>query len=77
MMTYVVAFHSNNSAVDSILGGVWGVFSTFSKADNAVTAFRERYNETLVDAYTQPNGIYRTITDKGYYLIEAIEMDTL
>lgn len=77
MMTYVVAFHSNNAAVDSILGGVWGVFSTFSKACDAVTAFREQYDETLVDAYTQPNGIYRTVTNKGYYLIEEIEMDTV
>lgn len=75
MMTYVVAFRSNNFAVDSILGGVWGVFSSFDKARQAIDCYREQYNETLVDAYTQPNGIYRAVTNQGYYLIEKIKMD--
>ena len=77
MTVYCVAYHAANEAVDKVLGGLWGVFSSYDKARGAVEAYMEQYNELLLDAYEMPNGLYRYETSTGYYLIEAIEVDTV
>lgn len=77
MTVYCVAYHAANEAVNNVVGGLWGVFSSYDKAREAVEAYMERYNELLLNAYEQPNGIYRYETSTGHYLVEAAEIDSI
>lgn len=77
MKVYCVAYHTNDSKTDAILGGLWGVYSTRLKAYEAVCYWIDLYNEELQDAYELPNGISRYECRTGYYLIEAVEMDAV
>lgn len=75
-MVYIVSFVPANHMIDCI-GGVWGAYSSWKKAEQAVQRYVEMYQETIYTCKLQPNGLYVYRTNKGCYVVEEIEIDTI
>lgn len=72
MKVYVLSFYSSGER--EATDGVYGVYSSITKAWQQIDEIVTDFNETIIDFDLSMNNqiIY---TDKGIYLIEIMEVD--
>lgn len=73
MRKYVVTLEACN--VGDIVCGLWGVFSSYDKAEHAVFHFMQNYDEILYDWDYSGGTVWLFFTNKSTWRIESLIED--
>ena len=77
MQVWVVTYH-DCTGLCNICDGVWGVFSTWEKARDAIYVHLKNYDETVQDMdFNEFNLVYLWYTNKSIYKVESVTVDEI
>lgn len=75
---FVLSYYDRSSLTEGECDGVWGVFSDWDKACDAVHYWMRAYKETIKDMdFDEFRYIYLWRTNKSVYRVEKVTVDDI